>query len=170
MGGLGSGRKPFRFDHTVEDYLAIDMGMLRPQRIKPGGYASGMLYLTINDDQKTDLLQYEIHLRLESPYIRLHCNWITEKVDYRIFLTSTRPNYGGFRYWFSCPICSKRVWKLYLALGSKYFLCRDCQNLTYTSCRESHQDDNLIASIAAEAGLSIERTKRAMKNFQKGYY
>ena len=40
MGGWGSGRQPYKHEYTVEDCLAIDVGlMLRGKRIKPSGYA-----------------------------------------------------------------------------------------------------------------------------------
>ncbi len=32
--------------------------------------------------------------------------------------------------------CGKRVGKIYSAPGSRYFGCRHCQDLTYTSCQE----------------------------------
>jgi len=50
-------------------------------------------------------------------------------------LDKTRCNYGGFRYWFKCPRCSKRSEVLY----EKYdeFLCRQCHKVPYTSQREN---------------------------------
>jgi len=75
-------------------------------------------------------------------------------LDYPVELTSTPCNYGGVRYWFICPLvinnihCERRVGKLYLPPGGKYFGCRHCYNLTYTSCRESHRFDRLFTMIA----------------------
>jgi hypothetical protein len=168
MGGWGSGRQPYKYKYTVEDCLSIDIGMMfRGQRPMPGWHATGTLNLTINY-RKIDLIEFEINLRLKSPYIRLHYNPI-EKIDYKIFLTSTHPNYGGFRYWFSCPKCGKRVWKLYLSLESKYFLCRQCQNLTYTSCRKSHSDDAIIKKISSQTGLSWNQAKKGLLDIRKKY-
>jgi hypothetical protein len=54
-----------------------------------------------------------------------------------------QPNYGGHRWWFICPIVRRdggpprRVAKLYLPSGSKYFGSREAYALTYTSCQES---------------------------------
>ena len=65
---------------------------------------------------------------------------ITETVS----LTWTACNYGGQRPWFRCPgvsggaRCDRRVAKLYL-LG-RYFLCRHCQGLTYSSKRVTVDD------------------------------
>lgn len=43
-------------------------------------------------------------------------------------------NYGGFRYFFKCPLCEKRMRFLYFAEQS-LFLCRACLNLGYNSQR-----------------------------------
>ena len=64
------------------------------------------------------------------------------KLDYKAKLINTPCNFGGVRYWFICPLitngrpCGKKVSKLYLAGGSKYFGCRHCHSLTYISCQE----------------------------------
>lgn len=63
----------------------------------------------------------------------------TGEMAYRVDLDRTSCNFGGFRYWFICPLirkdipCRNRVGKLYLPPGGKYFGCRQCYNLTYTS-------------------------------------
>jgi len=57
--------------------------------------------------------------------------------DYHIQLESTPCPFGGHRYWFNCPNCYKRVGCLHLVSGQKYFICRDCANLSYESRNES---------------------------------
>ena len=169
MGGLGSGRQPYKYEYTVEDCLRINTGMmLHGKKLIPGMNASGNLFINI-EGQKFSFLYYEISLRLKSPYIRLYYNWKKENIDYIVFLISTHPNYGGFRFWFICPSCEKRVWKLYLALRSKYFLCRQCQNLTYASCRKSHSDDTIIRDMSSKTGLSWEEAKQALFDLRRKY-
>jgi hypothetical protein len=64
-----------------------------------------------------------------------------ESLDYRVRLTTTQPRFGGLRWWFVCPLgvngraCSRRVGKLYLPPGRRYFGCRHCHGLTYTSAQ-----------------------------------
>lgn len=66
----------------------------------------------------------------------------TETLDYCVEIATTRCNFGGVRRWFVCPAvkdgipCGRRVGKLYLPPGGKYFGCRTCYNLTYRSCQE----------------------------------
>lgn len=58
-------------------------------------------------------------------------------MDYQVELTTTDCHYGGKRYWFICPLvkngvpCQRRVGVLYMY--SKYFGCRHCGELTYSS-------------------------------------
>jgi hypothetical protein len=64
-----------------------------------------------------------------------------ESLDYSVELTTTRPRFGGLRWWFVCPLvvngqpCGRRVGKLYLPPGGRHFGCRHCHELTYTSCQ-----------------------------------
>ena len=50
--------------------------------------------------------------------------------SYSIRLDKTPCNYGGYRYWFRCPSCSKRVSVLYCA-GT--YVCRHCLSVPYGS-------------------------------------
>jgi len=58
-------------------------------------------------------------------------------------LQTSPVHFGGFRWWFTCPLicndvpCRRRVAKLYSAPRSPYFGCRKCMGLTYESCRDS---------------------------------
>jgi hypothetical protein len=69
---------------------------------------------------------------------------IKEKVNTKVYLTETYPNWGGVRYWFVCPYCGRRIAKLYLPYNGYYFKCRTCYDLTYVSCRESHIHDRMF--------------------------
>lgn len=52
--------------------------------------------------------------------------------SYTIAVDKLPCNYGGFRYFFKCPLCSSRMRILYFAAQS-VFLCRQCLNLSYES-------------------------------------
>jgi hypothetical protein len=89
--------------------------------------------------------------------LRLHytrTNTVTgeeKQIDYTVDLVSTPCNFGGFRYWFLCPLvidnqpCQRRVAKLCLPPGQTYFGCRHCYGLTY-QCQREHSStiDRLI--------------------------
>jgi hypothetical protein len=82
-----------------------------------------------------------------------------ESLDYRIDLTATRPRFGGLRWWFLCPLvvndrpCRRRVGKLYMPPACRYWGCRRCRQLTYTSSRESHKSERFWLRIAREMGV-----------------
>ena len=48
---------------------------------------------------------------------------ITHNKNQYVRLEKTPCNYGGFRQWFACPSCGKRVLLLYSGVG---FKCRQC--------------------------------------------
>ena len=80
------------------------------------------------------------------PYVRLHYSLTRsgENLDYKVLLGTTRPRLGGLRWWFICPLvangrkCGRRVGKLYLPPGGKYYGCRHCYDLTYESSQTSN--------------------------------
>jgi hypothetical protein len=52
-------------------------------------------------------------------------------------VVTTRPWFGGLRYWIRCH-CGSRTTGVYLAPGTALFRCRLCHRLTYRSSRRSH--------------------------------
>ena len=64
-------------------------------------------------------------------------------------LQSTRPHFGGSRWWFACPGCKKRCKKLYMPPGKCEFGCRLCHNLTYISSQTAHtlSGDRAVQSV-----------------------
>jgi len=66
----------------------------------------------------------------------------TEALDYLVSVVTTKPHFGGVRYWWVCPnqACGRRCRILY---GGKYFCCRQCHHLTYLTA----QSGDLLASI-----------------------
>jgi hypothetical protein len=57
------------------------------------------------------------------------------EIDDKIFLASSRPPFGGLRWWFVCPRLNRRVRKLYLPLGGRHFWSRRAYRLAYASQR-----------------------------------
>ena len=56
---------------------------------------------------------------------------------------------------------------LYLPPWGRYFGCRDCHGLTYTSCRESHKYDKLWLWMAQELGQDFATFKRLRKRLAR---
>jgi hypothetical protein len=53
------------------------------------------------------------------------------------------------------------VGKLYLRGG--FFGCRQCHQLTYTSCQQSRQHDTIFRHLAREMGRDPVAVKRAIQ-------
>ena len=51
----------------------------------------------------------------------------------RIGLVTTKPHFGGVRYWFVCPNYGRRAGKLYATEEVREFACRRCWGLVYRS-------------------------------------
>ena len=97
-------------------------------------------------------------LTLLSPII--HRNWripITQGIP----LLTTQLYSGGKRYWFSCPNCRRRVGRLHLPHGRRYFFCRRCHDLTYMSCQESHKFDWFFAEMGVPPSVGRRLFKRS---------
>jgi hypothetical protein len=112
-------------------------------------------------------------------FVRLWYSWVStskqaqESADYRVQLTATRPRFGGLRWWFICPLvvngrpCNRRFGTLHLPPQARYFGCRHCYNLTYTSCQESHKDDRHYRWLAGKMGQSFATVKRMISSLSK---
>jgi hypothetical protein len=132
MGGYGSGRRYGYCKPLVEDCMSIDVrqlsrsGCLGPWRRYSFKWQNGC---DIEIETKPDAVKLFYNVssngqQQENVYLKVPLYW-------------TPCNYGGKRPWFSCPGCGRRVAKLYLE--SRYFLCRHCSNLAYSSQREDKQ-------------------------------
>ena len=60
-----------------------------------------------------------------------------EADGYTISLNKSKTGFGGTRFWFSCPVCNKRVGVLYKHPVSQILGCRQCLRLDYRKHRYS---------------------------------
>ncbi len=63
-----------------------------------------------------------------------------KQYNYTVNLDKTPCNYGGYRYWYLCPNCNKRVGVLYCA---GIYVCRHCIGANYES-QLNRERDRLI--------------------------
>lgn len=74
--------------------------------------------------------------------IRLHysitkkSNGVVTDYDYSFPCEATPCYFGGQRWWFWCPACSRRCRILYLPFDESMFACRQCHRQTYPSQQE----------------------------------
>ena len=72
-----------------------------------------------------------------------------ELFRHRLLITKTPTRSGGWRYWFRCHSCYKKVAKLYLPPQAQRFGCRKCHDLTYRS--QKQHDKNVTALLKSPA-------------------
>lgn len=156
MGGYGSGSYYRGGRSTEENFHAFRMARLRELGVvREGNWRHGSWQWTCNDEVVSSI-GYEIKMTDEfNPWLRVHyTNTNTqEKHDYKIYLTSTQPNYGGRRWWFRCPghNCGRRVSVLYLG---NVLVCRHCWGMGYSSQNRNFYDrqSDKAFKLAAKLG------------------
>lgn len=74
-----------------------------------------------------------------------------QPVDKHVWLASTACNYGGVRWWFSCPCCQRRAAVLYIMGGA--LRCARCGRVSYASQRGDAMDRAWIKQRKIEAKL-----------------
>lgn len=155
MGGFGSGNR-YRYGTkgTVEGRTWLDVNCwARKGHLTPG--RSFSCEWTWGDGSKSS-----INVHVESTWsIRLtyrtrsggEVDWTD--ADYSILLERTPCRFGGERTWFLCPGrgCGRRVAKLYCA--GRYYVCRHCGHLAYSSQREDVGDRALSRAQAIRKKL-----------------
>ena len=155
------GRCSYSSRWTVEDCKTITTKFLNKHNYFNSGVQCGDMNWNLNGN-KTGSISIAVSTVKGGGYIRFQYMQIdrdTEeaiRMDYKVRLASTPCYFGGRRWWFICPLfvngraCCRRVGSLHLGNG-KYFGCRHCYNLTYTSSQESHKLDTLFRDIGITA-------------------
>jgi len=146
MGGIGSGtwtRWPTK--PVIGSGLTLDLyKLIRNGAFCPGRTASGSLTWTREEEYLASISYSSDHTALSSGSVRLHYRHEDVPVDYRVSLTTTRPHFGGVRWWFVCPVNGTRAAKLHLPSGSHLFASRQAFRLAYRSQNET-AGDRLLA-------------------------
>jgi hypothetical protein len=175
MGGAGSGRWAWHDKKTtVEECLPLDVTKLvRDGLIDCSPGVGSLVWTSSRTGERTASAGYRRELIGDTVIFRLLYT-VTgrggerHEVDEAVVLQTTSPPIGGVRWWFTCPLlvrgrpCGRRVGKLYLPPGRRYFGCRHCHDLTYESCQESHKYDRLLGAVARDIGCDPSVVKRAL--------
>lgn len=173
MGGFGSGRWPGGYSRltTVETCLQLPIcKMWREGLLRPGKE----ILCSVDIGAAPFRIEFRIDLRdvgRPSCQLRYQIPNTNRSLEYMLALTTTCPYWGGLRFWFVCPLvspsgpCCRRVGKLYLPQGSRYFGCRRCHQLSYKSVERYEQR---VASERAERSLAkmVDRFTREWEAFE----
>jgi hypothetical protein len=152
MGGYGSGRRYGYCKPLVEDCMYIDIRHLS----KSGCLAPGRKY-SLKWQNGCDILIETTPDAVKLLYNISSNGQPRENVFIKVPLSWTPCNFGGARAWFICPSCGRRAAKLYIE--SRYFLCRHCNNLAFSSQREDKQMREFSRQMKAGLLFNYERTR-----------
>jgi hypothetical protein len=117
--------------------LNIDR-LIRGRSCVPGGRSQGTLFWTNNYGEHSGSVGYESDLtNPDHAWIRLKFTgtdyWTDERhpIDQLVWLATTRPYFGGVRWWFIHD--NRRVGRLHLPPGGRRFASRRAYCLAYAS-------------------------------------
>ncbi|MDE2021993.1 MAG: hypothetical protein KGI71_03770 [Patescibacteria group bacterium] len=86
---------------------------------------------------------WEVMSRVREKMKRALLDLELSTLDVQIGLTMTKTPFGGMRYWFVCPLCSKRVGTLFVHPLSEKLGCRTCLGLEYRKRRYKGMPENV---------------------------
>lgn len=130
----------FGYKSEVDGLIWLDMAMLKKLGFLSGAVSQPVSWTnTLSQAKNRIMLDVNLYTKIARLTYTTTDLYTEEKVDYNypIALESTPCNLGGERWWFICPLvvngvyCGRRIRKLYK--DGRYFGCRACQNLCYSS-------------------------------------
>ncbi len=137
MGGYGSGRPGWR--PKAEQFHRLDVNRMRKAGVLNAGFIGGWQWTEGGERVASISLRAETG-RLVLTYRTRPNGGEWEDVKEPIPIVESACAFGGARPWFQCPgvrngqYCGRRVGKLFL--GQRYFVCRHCLRLAYSSQSE----------------------------------
>ena len=155
MGGRGSGRRSsYCGKPETNDSMPLDIRKLARAGVLMPGLSFSWQWL-VNDRQVAGIsIRVDLHHSLVLAY---RVKSTGELVEQRVHTQTSACHLGGERRWFTCPRCNKRVAVLYAP--GKYFACRNCYGLGYTTQKEGAGDraasraEKLRKRLGWEAGI-----------------
>ncbi|MFC7411403.1 hypothetical protein [Hydrogenophaga atypica] len=155
MGGRGSGRRSsYCGKPETNDSMPLDIRKLARAGVLMPGLSFSWQWL-VNDRKVAGIsIRVDWHHSLVLAY---RVKSTGELVEQRVHTQTSACHLGGERRWFTCPRCNKRVAVLYAP--GKYFACRNCYGLGYTTQKEGAGDraasraEKLRKRLGWEAGI-----------------
>ena len=174
MGSWGSGRWGcHRKATTVEECRVLDLA----QFARKGGFVEGFTGSVTwsRGEEQTDEIGFSVG-RADTGELVLSLSYrmstTKENVEVPIRLETTPTPSGGRRWWGICPLivngnpCDRRLYKVYLPPGGKYFGCRHCHRLTYKTAQEHDQRVTNLRRNPAAIEAILDRLHGNLSNGQ----
>jgi hypothetical protein len=130
---------------TVQEYFSLAIQDLR----ELWSFGSSQLRLSVNRDG-AELGAIIVEAYADGEITLRYVYGGAEKITQVIKLQSSPCHFGGERRWFVCPSCKKPKAVLYCA---RYFHCRTCLGLTYTSQTQTSPERRINRIVARRRKL-----------------
>ena len=162
MGGLGSGcweRENNKI--TAPECYSIDVNAL----VKDREFHVGDVFSLQWSDRLrrcTFVVTFSTFMARGKRILLLFYDIDSQEVTIPIQLQTTSMHFGGVRWWFTCPLlvqgkrCNRRVGKLYLPPGARYFGCRHCHDVVFRRKRDLLEQADLWIKVLFKR---LERAK-----------
>ena len=166
MGGYGSGRRSTK--PKIEDCNSLDANQLNRGGCLKSGWC-GTTTWSRNGVKTSSIGMHATADYLHIGYSSKQHGSLIQPIPIERLLC----RFGGSRAYFRCK-CRKRVVKLYSA--GKYFLCRHCYHLPYSSKNESQWDRALRQRskqrqrLSGNAGLEAYMAQKPKGMWWRTYY
>jgi hypothetical protein len=107
------------------------------------------------DGEPRAAVGYEFDGAVDDKRLTLNYSTNGRPVRQTISLVRSRPRFGGWRWWFLCPLSQDRgerrpVRVIFLPPGQRYFGSREAHGLNYRSQKESRSLSKLLDRLARE--------------------
>jgi hypothetical protein len=177
MGGYGSGRTSYK--QKAEHCRSLDVNRLnREGCLRPGRQGN---WVWSRDGEEVGRIGYraeEGRFVLDYRVRQYGGDW--EPITQPVSITHADCHYGGQRPYFRCPgvvsgrHCGRRVGNLFS--GGRYFLCRHCYKIAYSSQSEASCDrmlrraNKLRMALGGEPGTAHWIAPRPKGMWQRTYH
>jgi hypothetical protein len=165
MGGFGSGnhrevRQTVEFCHVLSAAKLMRAGALGADLDIEGT----LMWRGSATKEATGGLAFEVHTRGARGVFQVRYGFEGEKeaMNYPIEVVATRLAWGSLRWWFNCPLCRRRMEKLYLPPQRRELRCRKCWNLTYLSSQRAHADDAVFARVGRDVKMPLKSVRKIL--------
>lgn len=161
MGGYGSGRSSGK--QKAEHCRALEVNKMRREGCLVPGWSGNWVWSRDGQEVARISGRAEYGRIILSYSVRQNgSDW--EPITQTVNTTQSDCNYGGQRTYFLCPgvvngrHCGRRVGKLFS--GGRYFLCRHCYQIAYSSQSEARNDrmfrraNKLRTALGGEPGTA----------------
>ena len=176
MGGYGSGRTSYK--RKAEHCRSLDVNrMQRDGCLREGSRGDWVWWCDGDEVARIGHRFTDGQLVLNYRVRQYEAEW--ELITQYINLTQSGCNYGNTRPYFQCPgvlngwRCKRRIAKLFM--GGRYFLCRHCNDIRYSSQSDPRCDrllrraNKLRMALGGEPGTAYLIAPRPKGMWQRTY-